>query len=251
MSLHQPLLRHSAAIMHSGRDFNPIPPPSHSTSVILPQRAWNDHDCPTAINIVSTRGQHDRALALVNKMYAWRGYGNDHTLPEDRIHTTFTAIAKDETIGTITLALDSDHGLAADETFRDEIDRLRQTPGTELCELTKFAFDAVNSSKFLLASLFHIVYLVGTHNYRCTDLVIEANPRHKRFYEAMLGFKSIGDVRKNPKVDAPSQLLHIKVSEIQKHISEKTREIAQRACSLYPYFLLPEEECFISRKLSI
>ncbi len=146
-------------------------------------------------------------------------------------------------MGTITLSCDHDNGLAADETFGDQIDKYRLIQGSTVCELTKLAYNRDWPSQRILASLFHIVFIFGNHKYNCTDLFIEVNPRHRRFYQAMLGFKAIGELRINQSVDAPSQLMHLPVSTIAANILKHADRPSTTACrSLYPLFLNPTEQ---------
>ena len=68
---------------------------------------------------------------------------------------------------------ESPEGMAADQTFGDEIERFRKAPGARLCELTKFAFDTSSPARPRLAALFHIIFIYGSMHYDCTDLFIE------------------------------------------------------------------------------
>ena len=200
-----------------------------------------------AVRLADTDGQRNQASILINKMYGWRGYGADHQLSADEHNITFTAWSDDRPIGTLTLGVDSAEGLAADETFSEELDRLRNQPGVKLCELKKFACDPAEKSQAGLAALFHAIFIFGTHSYGCTDLVIEVHPRHIRFYEAMLGFSRMGPPKLNPDVewwpsDVPVQLMWLKVSEIRRLIREHAGQRANGRRSLYPYFFSPKEE---------
>lgn len=195
------------------------------------------------VRLAAHDAERDLARSLINRMYDWRGYGNSHSIPASNTHSTFLATLDEQIVGTITLAVDTPAGLAADSIFRSEIDSFRRLPGASVCELTKFAFDADVPSRKLLASLFHIVFIYGNRRHRCTDLFIEVNPRHRRFYEAMLGFKPIGGLKTNPSVDAPAQLMWLKVADIAAHISEFAgREESAASRSLYPLFLSRRDE---------
>jgi len=193
------------------------------------------------IEIATTGERRNAACELINRMYSWRGYGNNHKLIARATHTTFTISAGGEVFGTITLAADSDRGLAADGLFREEINAYRANPGAKACELTKLAFDATCESKRLLAALFHVVFIYGVWRHEGTDLFIEVNPRHRRFYEMMLGFKAIGDLRMNESVSAPAQLMHLSVANIRSKIDEHAGS-AKPSRSLYPNFLSTLEE---------
>jgi hypothetical protein len=188
-----------------------------------------------------------KANMLVNRMYAWRGYGDEHELPVGLNRATFTACADDQVVGTLTLTVDTDEGLATDHTFGTELDILRAVPGTTLCDLTKLAVDPASKSPALLAGLFHVVFLYGIRNFGCTDVVIEVHPRHVRYYEAMVGFERVGA----PKIDAsvewwpsdtPVQLMRLNLREMRLLI-EACRDSDQAdGRSLYPYFFDEEEE---------
>ncbi|BAK65166.1 putative acetyltransferase [Sphingobium sp. SYK-6] len=194
--------------------------------------------CRLDVRLATSDTDRTAARQLINHRYEWRGYGNSHVLPARQTHSTFVAALDDEIVGTVTLAVDSPAGLAADTIFRDEINSYRRVPGASVCELTKLAFDAEIPSRKLLASLFHIVFIYGRRQHRCTDLFIEVNPRHRRYYEAMLGFKPIGELRTNPGVNAPAQLMWLRVADIAARISEFSgKGEAANSRSLYPFFL--------------
>jgi hypothetical protein len=202
------------------------------------------------VYIAATGSQRALARNLVNRMYAWRGYGANHTLDPTNNSTTFVALLEGEVVGTLTLTVDSCVGLAADKTFEDVLGARRRVPGTNLCELAKFACNPSEDARFLLAPLFHAMFVYGTENFDCTDLFIEVNPRHIRFYEAMLGFRKVGELRTNRAVDAPSQLMCLKVAEISGNIGRhagRTDRDASR--SLYPFFLSHEEEMCLRTRL--
>jgi hypothetical protein len=203
------------------------------------------------VRLANTDGQRNAARMLVNRMYSWRGYGDNHHILTAATKTTFTVYDESEIVGTLTLGVDSDKGLVADEIFSEEIDAFRYLPNTKICELTKLAFDTAVPSKPLLASFFHIIFIYGNRCHQCTDLFIEVNPRHRRFYEAMLGFQSIGDLKINKSVDAPAQLMWLKVSEIRKQIDQYANGTARmNARSLYPFFFSQREEAGIYARLA-
>ncbi|RYG80426.1 MAG: acetyltransferase [Alphaproteobacteria bacterium] len=171
-------------------------------------------------------------------------------MPNDESHTTFIALSDEQIVGTITLGVDAPGGLAVDAVFKDEIDRFRAAPGAQVCELIKFAFETELPDQQNLAMLFHAVFLYGLQNHRCTDLFIEVNPRHRRFYQSMLGFTPIGDMRTNPSVDAPSQLMWLNVSDVADSIASYRSDVgATRTRSLYSLFLSQTEESVIKTRL--
>jgi len=200
-------------------------------------------DKPIFISLADDNHQRSDAKILLNRMYSWRGYGDHHDIVKSPCHSTFTASSDEGMLGTITLAVDSANGLAADKLFKDVIDEFRARPGTSVCELTKFAFETTKPSKPMLASLFHLIFIFGQHAYGCTDLFIEVNPRHVRFYEHMLGFKRIGALKDNISVAAPAQLMWLSLAHVRDQIDEHAG-LGDNAVtrSLYAYFFSPREE---------
>src|SRR5690348_6985245 len=213
-------------------------------TIFLPPQAGQGQDSMT-IRLADCDGQRNRANMLLNRMYSWRGYGSDHALPTAPNCVTFTATSGEDVIGTLTLTVDSAAGLAADRTFSDEIEKFRQAPGAKLCELTKFAFDTSSPARPRLAALFHIIFIYGSMHYDCTDLFIEVNPRHVRFYEAMLGFTPVGAMRTNAEVGAPSQLMWLNVADIRRQIDKHGGSATAASRSLYPHFFSTKEEAGI------
>jgi hypothetical protein len=202
------------------------------------------------IRLADTENGRNKASMLINKMYAWRGYGNGHQVKANPSRITLTASDKDRVIGTVTLGIDSEEGLLADDIFRPEIDARRQAGG-KVCELTKLAFDPDIRSKFALASLFHIVFIYGRRMHGCSDVFIEVNPRHRRFYETMLGFKRVCEMRMNTRVNAPAVLLWVDIGYVEAQIQQfgGTSDNPDTTRSLYPYFFSPREEAGIHGRL--
>ncbi|WP_205479253.1 N-acyl amino acid synthase FeeM domain-containing protein [Sphingomonas arenae] len=215
-------------------------PGAHLHAIDLPTRHGSEPETMT-IRLADCDGQRNRANMLLSRMYEWRGYGPSHPLPVQPNSVTFTATNAEATIGTLTLTVDSDAGLAVDRTFKDEVDVFRRAPGARLCELTRFAFDTSSPARPRLAALFHIIFIYGSMHYSCTDLLIEVNPRHRRFYEAMLGFHPVGEPRTNAGVGAPSQLMWLNVGAIRRNIDRHGGR-ADNGRSLYPHFFSAKEE---------
>ena len=203
------------------------------------------------IRLADTENGRNSASMLINKMYAWRGYGSGHQVKPNPARITLTASDKQKrVIGTVTLGMDSDEGLLADDIFRDQIDA-RRNAGGKVCELTKLAFDPDIRSKFALAALFHIIFIYGRRMHGCTDVFIEVNPRHRRFYESMLGFRRLCEVRMNSRVNAPAVLLWVDIGYVDEQIQKYggTSDNPDTTRSLYPYFFSPREEAGIHGRL--
>ena len=84
-----------------------------------------------------------------------------------------------------------------------------------------------------------------------TDLLVEVNPRHVRFYERMLGFRQSGPERHCPRVDAPAVLMWLHLTHAQEQIAQYggRRELSHTLRSLYPLFFSPAEESGITARL--
>lgn len=204
------------------------------------------------IRLTDTSDGRNSASMLINRMYAWRGYSGDHQPSNDPNRITLTATDKGDVVGTLSIGIDSEVGLMADEIFRDELDAHRHR-GARLCEFTKFAFDPSVRSKTALANVFHLAVIYARDIHGCTDIVIEVNPRHRRFYERMLGFRQEGELKTNPRVDAPAYLLRVNLRYVTRQIGQfggtfaSTGETEEK--SFYPYFFSPREERGIINRL--
>lgn len=208
------------------------------------------------IRLANTETVRSHASSLIHRMYASRGYTVNNPLQENPHRVTMTISEEDKVIGTITLGIDSPSGLLADEIFKDEVDAYRAR-GRRVCELTKLAFDPTTRSKTALASLFHIIFIYLRRVQKCTDIFIEVNPRHRRFYERMLGFQKHGPKKMNPRVNAPAYLLCVETDYVEEQIQKMggTSGHDNAEKSLYPYFFCPisekQNKAAIDRQLAV
>jgi len=195
------------------------------------------------IRLANDEGARSTASYLIEKMYSWRGYtASGPKAAPNRV----TLVASDATraLATITIGFDCAQGLVVDDLYKQEVDSLR-AQGAILCEFTKLAVDRDQQSKELLAMMFHIAHMYARRMQLCTDLLIEVNPRHVRFYQRMLGFRQLGPERSCPRVGgAPAVLLWLRLKHAQEQIAiyggQKRRYAEAR--SLYPYFFAQQEE---------
>lgn len=218
-------------------------------TITLPTSVGRREDALT-IRLADSHGQRSRANMLLKRMYSWRGYRTGQQINTSPNSVTFTASSENVVIGTLTLTIDSAAGLASDKTFGDEMERFRAGGRTKLCELTKFAFDTSLPARPRLAALFHIIFIYGSLHFDCTDLFIEVNPRHRRFYEVMLGFTSVGAPRLNTSVNAPAQLMWLNVADIRRQIDKYADVDRDSARSLYAHFFSAKEEQGIYHRLA-
>lgn len=218
-------------------------------TIVLPSRCEIAQDSLT-IRLASNDGERSQANMLLQRMYSWRGFDPKAVPSSSPNCVTFTATSKNDLIGTLTLTVDSGAGLDCDGAFKDELDKFRTAPGASLCELTRFAFDTSLPARPRLAALFHVTFIFCTLHHDCTDLFIEVNPRHRRFYEALLGFTSIGAPRLNSVVNAPAQLMWLNMADLRRKIDEHAGEGGNAGRTLYANFFSAEEERGIYRRLA-
>jgi hypothetical protein len=199
----------------------------------------------------SDHGRRNRSSALIQRMYAWRGYKCDGQVDPDHDadEVTLQACRDEHVFGTLTVCFDTTGGLAADALYRNEIDAYRKA-GAKVCELTRLAVDPEYGSKEVLGALFHLAYIqLGVMRGR-SHIFIEVNPRHVSFYRRMLNFRQIGECRTCPRVDAPAVLLHVPVAYVAEQIALCGGHPEKAVRSLYPYFFSSEEEQGITRRLA-
>lgn len=196
-------------------------------------------------------GERSAASLLINRLYGRRGYRSNPLPGSPEEHrVTLVATVCDKVVGTLTVGFDSDELLLADELFPDELSAMR-VQGLQLCEFTKLAVDALVRSQRVLAAMFHVAFIQAHHVRGCDRLLIEVNPRHRRFYETKLGFEAIGPVRTNRRVGAPAVLLSLDLWQAQAQVREfGGRPDASRfERSLYPFAFSPAEESGIVARL--
>jgi len=211
---------------------NPSNYPDHTERDCLLQR--NGY----SIHLVNSFKQRIKVNTLVNRMYASRGYDTENIsfFTHDPNQFTFLVSVGEIAAGTVTLQIDSDKGLLADELYHQEINGFREK-GQKVCELSKFALDPQYSSKEMIASLFQVAYICAHSVYRSTDFFCEVNPRHATPQRRMFGFQQIGEKKICPRVNAPAVLLHLEHKFIEKQINSLagTCDTNTTSRSLYPH----------------
>ena len=195
------------------------------------------------IRVARSRDAREQPGSLVKRRYASRGYRLSNGKAVDPYLFALVAFNSGELVGTVSVRLDSEKGLAADKLYRGEIDALRRSE-CRLCEFTRLAIDVNAASKPVLAGLFHTAYLFA-HRVRGYDsAIIEVNPRHVVFYERALGFETIGPERLSPLVNAPAVLLSVRFQTIADGLAKYggKPELAGSTRSLFPYGFSPKDE---------
>ncbi len=201
------------------------------------------------IRVAKLSGRRREAGTLVERRYSGRGYTIPSLGQEPQL-STFIAYDEGVLVGTVSLRLDSDKGLSADELYRDEINALRKS-GARICEFTRLAVDKTAASKPVLAGLFHTAYLYSSVIRGCTHAVIEVNPRHVVFYGRALRFDPIGEERMNKRVDAPAVLLCAPFATIADGLARFAGkpDVPGAGRSLFVYGFPPEDEVGVLNRL--
>jgi hypothetical protein len=178
----------------------------------------------------------DRASALLQRRYAWRGYSVQPLAPTGRCITLSAALGQ-TTVATITAGIDCADGLFVEALYPDYVAKLRPSVG-RLCEFTKFAVDESVRSQALLGAIFHVACMYVLEVHRCTDALIEVNPRHVRFYEQMLGFTRAAEERIDESVRAPAVLMRLDLRHCAREIERLAGGVRsqRKERSFYPYF---------------
>jgi N-acyl amino acid synthase FeeM len=153
------------------------------------------------------------AEELVRRRYAWRGYrtplaGERECAASHHAEHWVTILAEGsgKLVGTLTVGPDSPQGLLAEKTYAREIQSLRRN-GSRLAELTRLALETGADWRLALDALVQAAWTVTRVVHALTDVVIEVNPRHVKFYERVFGFVEFASGRVCSRVGAPSVLL--------------------------------------------
>jgi hypothetical protein len=202
------------------------------------------------IRLATTRGHRRQASMLIHRLYSWRGYawGATGALPHDPNHMTLQACGPQGPFGTLSLRLDSARGLLADELYRAEIDAYRRRGG-RVCELVWFAVEQEYGSKEMLACLFQLIYVYSRRVHRMSDIFVEVNPRHVAFYEQRLDFTRVGEMKVCERVGAPAVLLHLDLDHVDDVLALDNDRRGKDSRSLYRYFLSPQEQEGLCRRI--
>ncbi|MEO7497825.1 MAG: long-chain N-acyl amino acid synthase [Massilia sp.] len=202
------------------------------------------------IRLANSAGRREAASMLIRKMYDWRGYAVETSVPHEPNKITLYAETGGVVVGTMSLCLDSPILLPADENFGDQLDLLR-ADGRRLCEPSRLAIDK-GVTKRVFAALIHISYLYARKIHGFSDYVIEVNPRHVMFYQRMLGFSEYAGERTCSRVGAPAVLLRLPLDVMGAQIARfgglMEKHGAER--SFYPYFFPSQDEAGITARLS-
>lgn len=200
------------------------------------------------LKLAGTHVRKDTSI-LIEKMYAWRGYGGKVALDQAPNRITLNAEFNGRIYGTLTVNIDSEVGLNCEAIYPEVVQSLRDQ-GRKLCEFGRFAVETTVRSKRLLATLFHMTFIYANKLHGCTDALIEVNPRHVAFYQRYLEFSVCGEERWCERVKAPAVLLRMDFDYGGRRVRElggRWRELPEEK-SFYKYFMpLDQEDAMVGR----
>ncbi len=229
--------------------------------VALDIAAESDANAACRIVAAATRQSRQRAYALAHRVYRRSGYARNEGTglclsPFDAIDQTLTLLAENadgQATATLSLVFDSDEGLPCDEIYRPEVDALRAR-GCRLAEVTRLAIEEpCADAKSLLLRMFNYCYIFSRFIRGCTDLVIEVNPSHVKYYRRLLLFTQVGPERRCSRVQgAPAVLLRLNLAEIEAAVKgsgfTEGRDSSGNRLHAYPYS--EAEEAAIAESLA-
>ena len=208
----QSLLQNS----HLRRGTQPNPRSNSLPSGSLPPR-FTEEGLRTVVAVLPEQLQ--AAEHLVRRRYSWRGYRVASTDDFEAAAPGMkgqpvTLLAEDcgRLLGTLTVRPDSPQGLLAEESYRTEIEHLRRE-GRRLGELVKLAVEEGADWKAALNALVQSAYLVTCVVHALTDVLIEVNPRHVRFYQRVFGFTVAAAERICARAGAASVLMQLDLAQ--------------------------------------
>lgn len=193
--------------------------------------------------------QLEMASSLVMRRYAWRGYDTEGALRNRAKagEVTYLAHSGGRIDGTLTVRIDGETELLAEQLYPDEIARLRRRY-KRLCEFGRLAFDEGINTLEILGPLFHLGMHFARSLHGCDAMVIEVNPRHVGFYRRVFGFAVLGEERTCDRVAAPAVLLCLPLNRASRRAEEEGGMRTGRR-SIYPYCLGTRELLAVQRSV--
>jgi hypothetical protein len=169
------------------------------------------------MELASDAEKLERCWRIVYEEYVTQGYmrpnrqGLRYTLHDGLPDTaTFLVTENGRDVGTITAYPDSPLGLPADDVYREEVDRLRDS-GRRPAEIGRLAIrPEYGKDRDVLMKTLEMPFLYARGVLRATDVVITVNPKHESFYRRMMLFDRAGNEQEMASVcRAPAVLLQI------------------------------------------
>lgn len=161
------------------------------------------------VTVANTLDERKRAWKMVYQSYLEKRYakpdpeglwyGLYDALPQI---STFLVTKDGEDVATVSIVLDSEFGLPADELFKDKMDELR-CQGRRLCEVISLSCVEADRRKGIeiVKHMFKVALYAACKTADATDFVITVHPHHAGYYERRLLFIDSGEIRSYGKVN--------------------------------------------------
>jgi hypothetical protein len=186
------------------------------------------------VKIASERTEFEQAFALLAANYRARGYETPsdkpfrftpfHALPGT---VTLVALHHDQVVATLSLVPDSPRlGLPMESIYGPEVAQLRKD-GMRLAEAISLADSGLSIREFVQVFKALIKLAMQYHWRRGGDSwIITVNPRHRGFYQKVLGFTPLGTPRSYPTVqNHPAEAYLLTVEAMAANAPEMYQEV--------------------------
>lgn len=165
-----------------------------------------------------------QAFNLLYREYLQAGYVREsssellftrhHLLPQT---TVFVAKAENKALCTTSVVRDCrEFGLPMDDLYESELAALRNE-GRRILEICSLASDGRRVSRSAVQNFIKLIFLYCIFQ-DVDDVCIMVNPRHVRLYANLFGFKTFGEQRHYPRVNAPAVALRVEVLEVRENL---------------------------------
>ncbi len=199
---------------------------------------------------------------LAYQVYKEKGYTETNRnemliFPYDEAFDTTIIVAKNndgKVVGSLTLVFDETTTLPSSAIFDEEIQALKDRQ-EKIVECSRLVIDPqFRNSKEILQLIFNYLLVYVYYIRKSTSLIIEVNPRHKKFYDSMLSFTPLSSEKSCPLVqNAPAVLMHLPMKTYRKQLEHymalKANETPYKSRSLYSVFMNTKEELILAEEL--
>ncbi|MBV8317279.1 MAG: hypothetical protein JOZ53_20260, partial [Planctomycetaceae bacterium] len=186
------------------------------------------------VKIATEQAEFEEAFALLAANYRARGYESPgdkpyRFTPYHALPTTVTVVAKreGEVVATLSFVPDTELlGLPMESIFGEEIAGLRRE-GRRMAEAFSLADSGLLIHEFIQVFKALIKLAMQYHASRGGDTaVITVNPRHRSFYQKVLGFKRLGPRRNYPTVqDHPAEAYLLEFESMKENAPPMYQEV--------------------------
>lgn len=216
---------------------------------------------PFTIKIANTLEEREAVFRLGYQIYLEKGYIDEN--PQKWLVRDFDAnpetvilIVKDKeekVVGSLTLVFDGSLRLPVEKTYGEEIECLRNQK-EKIVEVTRLIIDPeFRNSKEILVLLINYLYVYSYHIKKYSCFAVEVNPRHVAYYQGLMHFKKIGDLKECADVkNAPAVLLYLPLQYMHEEVlklSTDNEAFSSTKRSLYKSFAKANQESMIASYL--